>query len=123
MTTCDIQMTSIAVPYLCEIDLNSCLKFGYSEVSKFRQCIQQGKAVFGHTPNVLILDQKVDFEWASLELLLTELDFGRVAICSSYLPAEDLIKLNDLKPNVEVNRFSESEKDEAVSWLISKSNT
>lgn len=76
------QIVSTASPYLFQILLDCELPYRESDLVIFNKNTKQGIAVYGHTPNALIIANKTYLHWSSLEKLIVELDCGKVALCT-----------------------------------------
>jgi hypothetical protein len=109
---------SSASPYLCEVTLDVSDGFGARDVKTFEGKAERGVAVFGYTPNVLLVAKSEYQKWESVGKLLLVLNTGKVAICDSGITDSLISLLRDINPSVQLKVFQKSQNSEARSWLL-----
>ncbi len=112
------QFSNSALPYVCEITLDVGCVFGAKDVKRFESSVEHGVAVYGHTPNVLLLvDDEYD-EWESICNLLSLLHTGKVAVCSGFVASIKVEMMHKSNTNILLKIFNKSQEAEARAWLI-----
>ena len=94
-----------ASPYLCEITLDVERVFGSEDVERFESSVERGVAVFGHTPNLLILADGIHKEWESICNLLSALHTGKVAVCGGSLTNNQIEMMKESNVNILLKIF------------------
>lgn len=112
------QFKNSASPYVCEITLDVGCIFGAKDVKRFESSVERGVAVYGHTPNVLVLADDKYNEWESICNLLSVLHTGKVAVCSGFAASMNVEIMQDTNANILLKIFDKSQEAEARNWLI-----
>lgn len=106
-----------ASPYLCEVDIDPGLSYTKADLSVFISKSERGVAVYGHTPNVLIVARGNYKYWDTLSMLVGALDTGKVAICGRNFPRGYSAYLQSSNSTVKVRLLGCSESAEGKEWL------
>lgn len=91
-----------ASPYLCEVIIDSTMAFTKTHLKQFQGAIERGVAVYGHSPDILLIAKKNYSHWETLGFLVAALDVGRVVICGINIPKDYRDYLRKHNSNVEV---------------------
>lgn len=109
------RMKGSASPYIFRIELDSCIPFLDSDLKKFKASTNQGVAVYGYTPNIMILCFQTYEHWDSLDNLLSSMVTGKLGICSDQDICSFLSKVEVSHPRITVQKFSA--ESECKRWL------
>lgn len=106
-----------ASPYFCEITIDSGLAYTENDLRVFNSKHEQGVAVYGYSPNVLVVGKGVYDHWNTMSVLVNALDTGKLAICGTGFPKNFHEFLSRLNPAVEVLLFSADQAAEGRAWV------
>ena len=114
------QIKHSASPYLYKIVLDSEYKLSDANINKFKKTVNQGVAVYGFTPNIIIISNSHYTYWDSISLFAKAMDTGKLAICSND-NLDDVIKniSTEFAP-INVKQFGKNNIIDCNKWVISK---
>ncbi|MCQ3827858.1 hypothetical protein HXX02_00210 [Microbulbifer elongatus] len=106
-----------ASPYVCEIAIDPSLVYTKRDLRVFKCKNEHGVAVYGHSPNVLIVSKESYSHWNTVRILVGALDTGKLAICGSNFPKDFAEYLESSNPAVKVRLLSHDQSAEGWEWL------
>lgn len=106
-----------ATPYFCEITIDPSLAYAEKDLSVFKSKIEQGVAVYGYSPNVLVVEKGTYDHWNTLCVLVSALNKGKLAICGTSFPRNFLEVLRSSNPAVEVRLYGAGQGAEGREWV------
>ncbi|MCX2803451.1 hypothetical protein [Microbulbifer thermotolerans] len=104
-------------PYFCEIAPDQRLAYTAEDLNIFKNKIKYGVAVFGCTPNILVILEGQYSHWDSLSTLVKALDTGKFAISSNNAPTEFSVFLKNSNPMIEVRFYNTSQIAQGRAWV------
>ncbi|WP_156035157.1 hypothetical protein [Microbulbifer sp. HZ11] len=107
-----------ASPYLCEIAIDPGMAYTKKDLSVFKGKNERGVAVYGHSPNVLVIAKERYDYWDTLHVLVSALDTGKLAVCGSNFPKDFSEYLMCSNPAVKVRLLSSDQSAEGRDWLL-----
>ena len=113
------QIKHSASPYLYKIVLDSEYKLSNADIKKFKKTVIQGIAVYGFTPNIIIISNSHYAYWDSISLFAKAMDTGKLAICSND-NLDDVIKniSTEFAP-INLKQFGKDNIIDCNKWVIS----
>ncbi|QKX17757.1 hypothetical protein [Microbulbifer sp. YPW1] len=106
-----------AFPYLCEIAIDPGLAYTKRDLRVFNSKNERGVAVYGHSPNVLIVSKESYDHWNTIRVLVGALDTGKLAICGSNFPKDFPEYLMSSNPAIKVRLLNYDQSAEGRKWL------
>lgn len=106
-----------AEPYLYQVSIDCTLAISKSDLDRFVKATNQGVAVFGFTPNILVTSENDYVHWQTLENLVSVMDTGKLAICTDENIEGIYRQFCTNFPAVEISVFSIADMDCCKQWV------
>ena len=113
------QIKYLASPYLYKIVLDSEFKLSGADISKFNKTVSQGVAVYGFTPNIIIISNTHYAYWDSISLYAKAMSTGKLAICSNDNLSGVIKSISIEFASINVKLFGKNNIIECNKWVIS----
>lgn len=110
---------TLASPYLCEIAIDPDFAYTKTDLGVFTSKNERGVAVYGYSPNVLVVAKENYEHWSTLHMLVSALDTGKLAVCGNNFPKGFSERLESLNSAVKVRLLSTGQSAEGREWLLS----
>ncbi|WP_418609193.1 hypothetical protein ACNSN2_15615 [Pseudoalteromonas sp. US3C1013] len=114
------QIKHSASPYLYKIVLDSKYKLSDADINKFKKTVNQGVAVYGFTPNIIIISNSHYAYWSSISLFAKAMDTRKLAICSNDNLDGVIKKISTEFASINVKQFGKYNIIDCNKWVISQ---
>ncbi|MCP4326667.1 MAG: hypothetical protein GY787_33540 [Alteromonadales bacterium] len=110
---------SAASPYVYKIVLDSEYKLSGADINKFRKTVSQGVAVYGFTPDIIIVSNSPYAYWDSISLFAEAMNTGKLAICSNDNLSGVIKNISNEFASINIKLFCNNDIDECNKWVTS----
>ena len=113
------QIKHTASPYLYKIVLDRECKLSGADINKFKETVSQGVAVYGFTPNIIIISNAHYTYWDSIPLFIKAMNTGKLAICSNDNLSRVIKNISTEFASINVKQFSINNIIDCNKWVTS----
>ena len=113
------QIKHSASPYFYKIVLDSEFKLSDADINKFKKTVSRGVAVYGFTPNIIIISNSHYTHWGSISLLAKVMDTGKLAICSNDNLSGVIKNISTEFASINVKLFGKNDIKDCNEWITS----
>lgn len=113
------QITHSASPYLYKIVIDNNYKLTGADINKFKKVVSQGIAVYGFTPNIIIVSNKPYSYWGSIALFAEVMDTGKLALCSNDDLQEIVNNISSEFAAIKIKLFGNKDIKYCKEWAVS----
>ncbi|MBB1297007.1 MULTISPECIES: hypothetical protein [unclassified Pseudoalteromonas] len=113
------QIKHSASPYLYKIVLDSKCKLSGADINKFKKTVSQGVAVYGFTPNIIIISNSHYAHWDSISVFAKVMDTGKLAICSNDNLSGVIKNISTEFTSINVKLFGKNDIKDCNEWITS----